>query len=125
MLTRLLVGKTVIGCKWIYRIKCKFDGTIKRYKVRLVVKGYTQQEGLNYLETFSHVSKMVTVRCLLSLAAAHGRCLVQLDVNTDFLSMDLNEEVYMALPPGFGTKGESRMCKLQKSLYDLKQASKN
>lgn len=66
LLTHLSTSKTTIGCKWVYKIKYKSDGSIKRYKTRLVAKDYTQQKRLDYLEMFSFVAKMVTVKCLLS-----------------------------------------------------------
>lgn len=62
-------GKTPIGCKWVYKIKYLTDGTIERYKARLVAKGFTQQEDLDYHNLISLVVKMVTVRCVITLAA--------------------------------------------------------
>lgn len=98
-------------------------------RVLLKVKGFTQSEGFDYNETFSLIAKHTTIPMFFSLVAIHGWHLSQLDINNAFLYGDLYEDVFMDLPQGYMVKGEYAsnarlVCKLHKSLYDLKQASR-
>ncbi|GKB25645.1 ribonuclease H-like domain-containing protein [Tanacetum coccineum] len=96
----LPVGRKAIGSKWVWKIKYKSDGEIERYKARLVSKSFNQNEGIDFDETFSPVVKIVTVRCLINLVVQNGCSLFQMDINNAFLYGDLEETVYMTMPPG-------------------------
>ena len=116
-------GKKIVGCKWVFTIKCNADGSVERYKVRLVAKGFTQTFGIDYQETFAPVAKINSIRILLSLAVNSDWPLHQLDVKNAFLNGDIKEEVFMSLPPGFEKSlGSDKVCRLKKSLYGLKQS---
>ena len=121
-LTELPPGKKALHNKWVYRIKEEHDGN-KRYKARLVVKGFQQKEGVDYNEIFSPVLKLTTIRLVLKIVAAENLHLEQLDVKTAFLHGDLEEELYMRQPEGFIKEDRKNLvCRLKKSLYGLKQA---
>jgi hypothetical protein len=114
-----------VGCKWVFKKKLRLDGTIDKCKARLVAKGYTQKEGEDLFDTYSPVARLTTIHVLLSLAGSHGLLVHQIDVKTALLNGELEEEIYMTQLGGFVVKGqEDKVCKLMKSLYDLKQAPK-
>lgn len=117
-------GKHAISCRWVYKIKHKADGIVERFKAWLVEKGYTQQPDINYIETFSPVVKMITVRALIATTIKKHWHISQLDVNNVFIHGDLHEEVYMQMSPGLEINSLGLVCKLNKSLYDLKHASR-
>lgn len=117
-----LVGWSIIGTWWVYKIKYHANGSIEKFKARLVVQGYGQREGIDYKETFAPITKMTTIRSVVAIAASYGWPLYQYDVKIAFLNGDIQEEVYVRQPFGFAVKGqEDKVCK-NKALYGLKQA---
>jgi hypothetical protein len=117
------VGSNVVTGKWIFKHKFNSDGTLKRYKARWVLRGFTQRPGINYDETFSPVIKSATVHTVLSLAVSRSWSIHQLDVKNAFLHGTLSETVYCSQPTGFIDPTQpDRVCRLNKSLYGLKQA---
>ncbi|WRX09128.1 Integrase [Theobroma cacao] len=115
--------RQLIGVKWIFKRKLNPDGTLNRYKARLVVKGYSQILGIDFQETFAPVARLDTIRLLIALAAAFQWKLFHLDVKSAFLNGKLDEEIYVEQPPGFELcSGQGKVFKLHKALYGLKQA---
>jgi vacuolar-type H+-ATPase catalytic subunit A/Vma1 len=118
-------GAKRVGYKWVYKTKYDSKEKIERFKARLVAKDFTQREGIDYTETFSPVSKKDSFRIVMALVAHYDLELHQIDVKTAFLNGALQENVYMAQPKGFAIEGKEHMrCKLKKSIYGLKQASR-
>ncbi|GKA40991.1 retrovirus-related pol polyprotein from transposon TNT 1-94 [Tanacetum coccineum] len=116
---------TIIGTKWVYRNKLDENGVVTRNKARLVAQGYNQQEGIDYDETYAPVARLESIRILLAYACALDFKLYQMDVKSAFLNGVINEEVYVAQPPGFIDFAKPNyVYKLKKALYGLKQAPK-
>ncbi|GJZ13448.1 zinc finger, CCHC-type containing protein [Tanacetum coccineum] len=125
VLADLPPGCKPLGCKWIFKRKLKVDGTIEKFKARLVIQGFKQKLGIDYFDTYALVARISTIRLLIAMASIHNLIIHQMDVKTTFLNDDLDEEVYMNQPQGFIIPGnENKVCKLIKSLYRLKQAPK-
>ena len=111
----------MVGCKWIYKIKTFSNGSIERYKTRLVAKSFTQEYGIDYEETFAPVARISSVCSLLAVVVANKWNLFQMDVKNAFLNGDLSEEVYMQPPPGLSIES-NKVCHLRRALHGLKQA---
>ncbi|KAJ9552900.1 hypothetical protein OSB04_016945 [Centaurea solstitialis] len=119
-------NSNVVACKWVYRLKADENGKLSRYKARLLAKGFHQQHGVDYHETFSPVIKPTTIQTILSLAVTNLWSLRQLDIQLAFLHGDLAETVYIRQPPGFVDPNQpDHVCLLNKSLYGLKQAPRD
>ena len=109
-----------LPCKWVFKIKYDQHGNLQRFKARLVAKGYKQISGIDFHETFSPVAKQSTLRLLLTLAASRNLEIRNIDIKTAFLNGNLDEEIFMEMPPGYRLDG--KVWKLKKTLYGLKQA---
>ncbi|KAL0437821.1 UNVERIFIED_CONTAM: Retrovirus-related Pol polyprotein from transposon RE1 [Sesamum radiatum] len=116
-------GKKLIGSKWVYRVKLKANVSVERYKARLVAKGYNQIEGVDYVDHFSHVVKVVTVSTFLVVALGHNWPVHQVDINNAFLHDFFDKDIYLAPLEG-SSMPTGKVCKLKRSLHGLKQASR-
>jgi hypothetical protein len=115
--------KKVVRNKWVFKLKQKADGTIHRYKARLIAKGFDQEEGVDFHKTFSPVIKPATIRLVLALATHFNWVIHQLDISNAFLHGYIEEEVFMEQPKGFEDPNlPNHICRLHKSIYGLKQA---
>ncbi|GKD28427.1 zinc finger, CCHC-type containing protein, partial [Tanacetum coccineum] len=105
ILSNLLPGCKPLGCKWIFKRKMKVDGTIDKFKARLIIQGFRQKERIDYFDTYAPVARITTIILLLALSTIHNLVIHQMDVKTAFLNGDLDEEVYMKQPKGFVMPG--------------------
>ncbi|GJU56403.1 retrovirus-related pol polyprotein from transposon TNT 1-94 [Tanacetum coccineum] len=113
----------VITLKWIYKVKLDELGGILKNKARLVARGYRQEEGIDFEESFAPVARLEAIRIFLAFAAHMNMVVYQMDVKTAFLNGNLREEVYVSQPDGFVDKDKpNHVYKLKKALYGLKQA---
>ena len=114
-----------LSSKWVFKRKRKVDGTIDKYKARLVIKGYKQTKSLDYFDRYSLVMRINSIRIVLAIAALRNLEVHQIDVKIVFLNVDLNEEIYIEQSKGFfASRQEKKVYKLVKSLYGLKKAPK-
>lgn len=118
-------GKNLVKNKWVFKVKRDKNGNPERFKSRLVAKGFSQKEGIDYFETFSPVIRHSTLRFLIALSAKYSFEIHHLDVATAFLNGELKEEIYMTQPEGFVQKGEeTKVCRLKRAIYGLKQSAR-
>lgn len=113
--------RKIIGCRWVFKIKLDEKGNTKSFKARIVAKGFSQIEGVDYEETFAAVATSASLRLLLTKASKESLVVKQYDVTAAFLNGMLKEEIYMRPPPGF--EEGNFVLKLDKSIYGLKQAA--
>ena len=117
--------KNIVGSRWVFKVKRKADGSVEKFKARLVAQGYSQTEGIDYNEVFSPVVRNTSIRSLLALANILDWEIHQMDVTTAFLQGDLTDEIYMKQPEGYRSReNPDYVCKLKKSLYGLKQSAR-
>lgn len=116
--------KIIVTSKWVFKKKIGLSGKVEKYKARLVARGFMQEEGTNYGETYSPTVRQESIRLLLAMATSEGMHMEQMDVTTAFLYADLVEEVYLEIPEGMflDMEGlEGKCLRLWKALYGLKQ----
>jgi hypothetical protein len=123
-LVKLPPGRQAIGSRWVFRVKRNSDGSIERYKGRVVAQGFSQRPGFDYTETFAPTAKWAALRAILAVAALEDLELESVDISSAFLNGTTDADVYMRQPPGFEQGGPEWVCKLRKALYGLKQAGR-
>jgi hypothetical protein len=128
-LVELPPGRKIIGSRWVFIVKRNSDGSIDKYKARLVAQGFTQMPGVDYDQTFSPATRLSTLRIVLVKAALNGEFIETIDISNAYLNGEIEKEyeVYMRQPQGFeerGPNGEKWVCRLKKGLYGLKQSGR-
>ncbi|KXJ67927.1 hypothetical protein RP20_CCG007465 [Aedes albopictus] len=125
-LAKLPAERKALRSKWVYKVKTNSDGSVERFKARLMIKGFSQVKGVDYNETYATVVRCATVRYLMVLAARMNLKVQQIAATTAFLQGDLeSEEIFMEQPEGFvDQQAPTKVCKLKKALYGLEQASR-
>jgi len=123
-LVQLPLGAKVVDSGWVFKVKLNADGSVERYKSRLVAKGYSQRPGFDYTEVFAPTFRPASLRLILALAAREGFKLRSIDISSAFTYGDLDEDIYMRQPEGYHQGGPNVVCKLSKSLYGLKQSAR-
>ena len=122
-LMELPKDQKVVGSKWAFKQKVGANGSVERYKARLVAQGFSQKFGFDYNETFCPVVHFESIRTVIALAVQNDLKLYQLDVATAFLNCELDEETFMKQPEGFAVKGQEHLVRgLNRSIYSLKQS---
>ena len=115
--------RNVIGCRFVLQKKRGPNGEVTKYKAHLVAQGFSQQEGIDYLETFAPIVKSASLHVFLAICARHGWKIRQMDIKSAYLNGSITEDIYMHQPKGYEERGsEAKVTKLKKGLYGLKQA---
>ena len=123
-IVKLPPGKKEIGSGWVLKIKRNADGSVERFKGRIVAKGYNQRPGHDFNEVFAPASRSAAVRLVLAISAIEDLHLHSVDISHAFINGELEEEIYMKQPEGFEEMGPDYVCRLQRSIYGLKQAGR-
>nr|GEW05041.1 zinc finger, CCHC-type [Tanacetum cinerariifolium] len=106
VLADLPPGCRPLGCKWIFKRKLKVDGTVKKFKAKLVIQGFKQKSWIDYFYTYALVARIITIRVLIAMASNHNLIIHQMDMKIAFLNGELDGEVYMNQPQGFVMPGD-------------------
>jgi hypothetical protein len=118
-----LKGQKVVGSKWVFHVKHSPDGSIQKYKARVIAQGFTQVEGIDFDQTFAPVTKFSSLHTVFALAAKHDLEVYQMDIKAAYLNAHLKEEIYMKAPPGFDIPN-GHILRLKKGIYSTKQGGR-